>query len=53
MQKSVRQLRDEDIQDTESDSDLSECSESLSQGELNVRSYDLEDIKLFLRSTKK
>lgn len=46
------ELRDEDTQDTESDSDSSECSEVFSQGEFNVRSYDLEDIKLFLRSTK-
>lgn len=46
------ELRDEDTQEMESDSDSSECSESFSQGEASVRSYDLEDIKLFLRATQ-
>lgn len=41
-----------DTQDTESDSDSSECSASFSQSESVDRRYELEDIKLFLRSTK-
>jgi len=31
---------------------LNACNDSFSQGELSVHRYDLEDIKLFLRSTK-
>lgn len=46
------ELQGSEMQDTESDSDSSECSVSLSQGEQISRSYELEDIKLFLRSTK-
>lgn len=45
-------LPSEEMQETESDSDSSECSVSFSQGEASTRSYGLEDIKLFLRSTK-
>lgn len=41
-----------ETQDTESDSDSSECSVNFSQSEIVDRSYELEDIKLFLRSTK-
>lgn len=41
-----------ETQDTESDSDSSECSVNFSQSEVVDRSYELEDIKLFLRSTK-
>ncbi len=40
------------MQDTESDSDSYLCSVSFSQGEPTARSYELEDIKLFLRATK-
>jgi len=42
------------MQDTESDSDSSECSMTFSQGETNVtdRTYGPEEIKLFLRATK-
>lgn len=46
------ELQGSEMQDTESDSDSSECSVSLSQSEQISRSYELEDIKLFLRSTK-
>jgi len=47
-------LQNEEMQDTESDSDSSECSMTFSQGETNVtdRTYGPEDIKLFLRATK-
>lgn len=44
--------QNENMIDTESDSDSSESSVTLSQGEFTTRSYGLEDIKLFLRSTK-
>jgi len=39
-------------QDTESDDGSSDSSVTLSQGEFSGREYGLEDIKLFLRSTK-
>lgn len=45
-------LQNEDMQETESDSDSSECSMVFSQGETSVRTYGLEEIKLFLRTTK-
>jgi hypothetical protein len=45
-------LQEDEIQDTGSDSDSSECSVNTSQSEPTARSYELEDIKLFLRSTK-
>ncbi len=46
------EVQEKERQDTESDSDSSECSVSFSQGEPTARSYELEDIKLFLRATK-
>lgn len=41
-----------DQTETESDSELSDSSASLSQSDFVARNYEVEDIKLFLRSTK-
>ncbi len=38
--------------DSESDSELSDSSVTLSQSEFSSRNYDVDDIKLFLQSTK-
>lgn len=39
-------------QETESDGGSSDSSMTLSQGDFSGRDYELDDIKLFLRSTK-
>lgn len=41
-----------EMQETESDSDSSECSLGLSQSESIARSYELEDFRLFLKTSK-
>ncbi len=46
------EVQEKEMQDTESDSDSSEYSVSFSQGEPTACSYELEDIKVFLRATK-
>ncbi len=38
--------------DSESDSELSDSSVTLSQSEFSSRNFDVDDIKLFLQSTK-
>ncbi|KAI2646015.1 putative 149 kDa protein [Labeo rohita] len=45
-------LQASDDQETESDSELSDSSVVLSQNDFSSRNYDVEDIKLFLKSTK-
>lgn len=46
------EVQDDMDQDTESDGGSSDSSMTLSQGEFIGRDYGLDDIKLFLRSTK-
>lgn len=45
-------MQGSDDHETESDSELSDSSVALSQGDFSSRSYDVDDIKLFLKSTK-
>ncbi|KAL0149140.1 hypothetical protein M9458_055572, partial [Cirrhinus mrigala] len=50
--KIVRKCEEQEDQDTVSDGESSDSSVTLSQSDFAGRSYDLDDIKLFLRSTK-
>lgn len=46
------EMHEDEEQDIESDAESSDSSVTLSQSEFVGRSYELDDIKLFLRSTK-
>lgn len=51
----MKKVDSEDVPDqidSESDSEFSDSSVTLSQSELSSRNYDVDDIKLFLKSTK-
>lgn len=50
--RQVKKVDMEDELESESDSELSDSSLTLSQSEFSSRNYGVDDIKLFLRSTK-